>query len=127
MALRDVFSTMLSRPEPRSSGQQEESQDASGLFARPQGNRLLPPNTRAPHVLGAQPHTFARGREVAALLLWTLAVFVALALASYVGEPIPSGQVDPQTIAGENWVGPVGALLARWAVSLVGVMSWVVP
>lgn len=93
----------------------------------PRGGRVLPPNTRAPTVLGAQPHTFARGREVAALLLWTLAVFFALALASYAGEPVASGQVDAQTITGENWVGPVGASVARAAVTLVGVMSWVVP
>src|SRR5262245_30680216 len=52
----------------------------------------LPANTRTQAVLGAQPHTFARGREVAALLLWTLAVFFALALASYAGEPVASGQ-----------------------------------
>ncbi len=80
-------------------------------------------------MLGAQPHTFARGREVAALLLWTLAVFFSLALASYAGEPTPaSGPVDPATaISGENWVGPVGAAVARAAVSLVGLMSWVVP
>jgi len=80
-------------------------------------------------VLGAQPHTFARGREVAALLLWTLAVFVALALASYAGDPVPpQGEVDPATaIIGENWVGPVGAAVARVGVSLVGIMSWVVP
>ena len=79
-------------------------------------------------MLGAQPHTFARGREVAALLLWTLAVFFALALASYVGEPTPAtGQVEATPLTGENWVGPVGAVIARAAVSLVGVMSWVVP
>ena len=55
----------------------------------PRGGRGLPPNTRAPNVLGAQPQTFARGREVAALVLWTLAVFLVLALASYAGEPDP--------------------------------------
>ncbi|MBX3225011.1 MAG: DNA translocase FtsK 4TM domain-containing protein [Labilithrix sp.] len=77
-------------------------------------------------MLGAQPQTFARGREVAALLLWTIAVFFALALASYAGEPAIAGQADAPT-TGEDWVGPVGAVVARAAVSLVGVMSWVVP
>ena len=95
--------------------------------------RSLPPNTRAPSVLGNQPQTFARGREVAALLLWTLAVFFALALASYAGEP--GSAVAPATdgvesippIVGEDWVGVVGAVVAKCFVNLVGVMSWVVP
>ncbi|MBX3213278.1 MAG: DNA translocase FtsK 4TM domain-containing protein [Labilithrix sp.] len=93
----------------------------------PRGGRPLPQNTRAPNVLGAQPQTFARGREVAALLLWTLAVFFALALASYAGEPAVAGQTEPPSVTGEDWVGPVGAVVARGAVGLVGVMSWVVP
>ncbi|HVH40689.1 MAG TPA: DNA translocase FtsK 4TM domain-containing protein, partial [Labilithrix sp.] len=93
----------------------------------PRVGRALPPNTRAPSVLGAQPQSFARGREVAALLLWTLAVFFALALASYAGDPAATAPPDPQTITGENWVGPVGAAVARCVVSLVGLMSWVVP
>ena len=63
----------------------------SGLRARTD-TAFLPPNTRAPSVIGAQPPTFARGREVAALVLWTFAVFLGLALASYAGDPqIPLG------------------------------------
>ena len=55
-------------------------------------------------------------------------MFFSLALASFAGEPAaPAGQIDVSTIIGENWVGPVGAAVARSAVSLVGVMSWVVP
>lgn len=98
------------------------------IFA-PRGGRALPANTRAPTVLGTQPQTFARGREVAALLLWTLAVFFALALASYAGEPASVTPLpeDYTPIAGDNWVGMVGAAVARLFVSLVGVMSWVVP
>ena len=68
----------------------------------------LPANTKLPSVLGAQPASFARGREVAALLLWTFAVFLALALASYAGEPSVPGQEQTGTITGENWVGTVG-------------------
>src|ERR1043165_5421348 len=59
------------------------------------GGRSLPANTRAPTVLGTQPQSFARGREVAALLLWTLAVFFALALASYLGEPLSAAPPAP--------------------------------
>jgi S-DNA-T family DNA segregation ATPase FtsK/SpoIIIE len=97
----------------------------------PRGGRPLPANTRAPSVLGAQPQTFARGREVAALLLWTLAVFFALALASFAGDPAAANTVPvegaPPPLTGDNWVGPVGAVVARAFVSLVGMMSWVVP
>jgi S-DNA-T family DNA segregation ATPase FtsK/SpoIIIE len=97
------------------------------IFA-PRGGRPLPANTRAPTVLGTQPQTFARGREVAALLLWTLAIFFALALASYAGEPaMANPPADYVPMSGENWVGMVGAVVARTFVGLVGVMSWIVP
>ncbi len=99
------------------------------VFA-PRRSGLLPApaNTRLPSVLGAQPQTFARGREVAALLLWTFAVFLALGLASYAGDPQGTLTADGQlAILGENWVGPVGASMARSFVLLVGVAAWVVP
>ena len=91
-----------------------------------------------PSVLGAQPQTFARGREIAALLLWTFAVFLCLALASYAGDPaaaalaaatpaVPDAPPVVPAIIGENWVGPVGAAVARSFVTLVGVAAWVVP
>jgi S-DNA-T family DNA segregation ATPase FtsK/SpoIIIE len=128
MAFWDLFSGVRSRsPDLAEGGALARVGGPEPVFV-PQNGRPLPPNTRAPSVLGAQPHTFARGREVAALLLWTLAVFFALALASYAGESAaPAEQVDTATITGENWVGPVGAAVARAFVSLVGVMSWVVP
>ncbi len=98
------------------------------LFLPPRRGPVdLPANTKRPSVLGAQPPTFARGREVAALLLWTFAVFLALALASYAGEPTVPGQESANPITGENWVGAVGAAVARSFVSAVGVMAWVVP
>jgi S-DNA-T family DNA segregation ATPase FtsK/SpoIIIE len=80
----------------------------------------LPPNTRAASVLGPGAAAYARGREVAALLFWTLAAFVMLALASYAGDP-SAGASRP------NWVGPVGELCARGLVTIVGVVSWALP
>ena len=83
---------------------------------------LAPANTRMPSVLGLQPQTFARGREVAALLLWTFAVFLCLGLGSYAGDPAAPAVTDgPPAILGENWVGPVGAAVAKAFVTLVGV------
>ena len=69
-------------------------------------------NTRTPTVLGRGAAAYGRGREVAALVLWTLAAFLALAVASY---PAP------------NWMGPVGELSAHGLVSLVGVVAWALP
>jgi S-DNA-T family DNA segregation ATPase FtsK/SpoIIIE len=49
------------------------------------------------------------------------AVFVTLALASFSADPaIPE-------VVGDNWVGPVGAAVARALVQLVGVLAWSVP
>ncbi len=94
----------------------------------------LPANTRL---------TFARGREVAALLLWTAAIFAVLALASYAGDPsaapTPASPMDAlaggaeagaavgAAVVGPNWVGPVGAMCARAAVTVFGVMAWSFP
>ncbi len=100
------------------------------VFAPRRSSGLLPmpANTRLPSVLGPQPQTFARGREVAALLLWTFAVFLALALGSYAGDPQGTLSAEGQlAVIGENWVGPVGASVARSLVLLVGVAAWVVP
>ncbi len=97
---------------------------------RASGPALLsaPANTRMPSVLGTQPQTFARGREIAALLLWTFAVFLCLGLGSYAGDPGVAVVTDgPPAVIGENWVGPVGAAVARAFVTLVGVAAWVVP
>ena len=71
-----------------------------------------PSNTRSPTVLGRGAAAYGRTREVAALVLWTLAMFLGLALASY---PEP------------NWVGAVGEVFAGWLASLVGLVSWALP
>src|SRR5262245_5445437 len=91
--------------------------------AAAEGQASVPPppaNTRAPSVLGPGAAVYARGREVAALLFWTLAVFLGLALASYAGDPAGGS-------FGKNWVGPVGELSARGLVSVIGLASWAFP
>src|SRR5262245_57542021 len=87
------------------------------LFApRPASDQgPLPPNTRAPRIVGPGAVTYARGREIAALLLWTVALFLSLALGSYAD----SGEA--------NWVGPVGEVTARALVSAIGIIAWSVP
>jgi S-DNA-T family DNA segregation ATPase FtsK/SpoIIIE len=57
---------------------------------------------------------------VAALLLWLGALFLALGLASF-----ESGPGLPST--GGDWVGPVGAAVARALVAAVGFVAWAVP
>ncbi len=87
-----------------------------------------PSNSRVGSVVGRGAGVHGRGREVAALLLWTFALFLVLALGSYAGDP-PRG-IDAAasvTPPGENWVGPVGELVARGLVMLVGVVAWALP
>ncbi|WP_437956971.1 DNA translocase FtsK 4TM domain-containing protein [Sorangium sp. So ce119] len=66
-----------------------------------------------------QGHSYAR--DAAALVLLVSALYSALALASFRGDPL-----RPE-IAGEDWVGPVGAALAGASVEAVGVIAWFVP
>lgn len=63
----------------------------------------------------------ARGREAIALLLWTAALFITLALASFAGDPATG------TSTGSNWVGPVGEACARALVSTIGLTAWALP
>src|SRR5579884_2118025 len=76
------------------------------------GSAAPPANTRVPTVLGRGAAAYGRSREVAALAVWTLAVFLAMALASF-----------PEA----NWVGPVGEFFAGGLVQLVGVVAWALP
>ena len=104
--------------------------DAEPVFLPSAGRAPCPPTPALPSVLGAQPQTFARGREVAALLLWTFAMFLSLALASYAGDPgrrpAPAPTIRPRSRArtGSARSAPSSR---RAFVTLVGVAAWVVP
>ncbi len=71
--------------------------------------------------LGTESPVFRRGREAASLLLVAGALFVTLALASFQADPaVPE-------VVGADWVGPVGAAIARFLVGSIGVVAWAVP
>jgi S-DNA-T family DNA segregation ATPase FtsK/SpoIIIE len=61
------------------------------------------------------------GREAAALCLLMVALYLALALASL--ELGPDGSIVPD----HNWMGPVGAGIARLLAGGFGVVAWLVP
>ncbi len=92
----------------------------------PEAGVSLPSNMKLPKVLGTGADHYARGREIGALLLWTAALFLTLALASYAGDGTPPAEGVPAT-TGANWVGPVGEGAARGLVSLLGIIAWIVP
>jgi S-DNA-T family DNA segregation ATPase FtsK/SpoIIIE len=89
----------------------------------------FPTNTRVASVVGVGAGAYGRGREVAALLFWTAALFLALALGSYAGEPHGGiGDASAQvTEPGADWVGTVGEFCARFFVTLAGLVAWCVP
>ena len=62
-----------------------------------------------------------RGREAAALLLFAASVFLCLALASARFDPN-----DP-SVAGSDWVGPVGGAIATFLIQGFGLVSWLLP
>jgi S-DNA-T family DNA segregation ATPase FtsK/SpoIIIE len=64
-------------------------------------------------------HSFAR--EASAIVLFSGALFSALALVSYRCDP------SRPHVEGSNWVGPVGASIAEVLVTAVGAVSWLVP
>ncbi len=63
----------------------------------------------------------ARGLEVLAFLLFTVSLYLGLALSSLRLDP------DDPTLAGDNWVGPVGAMIAGVLVKGFGVVAWAAP
>ncbi len=91
----------------------------------------LPQNTRSATVIGPGAGAYPRGREIAALLFWTVTIFLVLALGSYAGDPAattPGAEVNGAPgVIGANWVGAVGEWAAHGLVSLVGVTSWLIP
>src|SRR5258708_11964361 len=89
------------------------------------GGAGLPANGRVATVVGKGAGAYGLSREAAALVLWTLAVFLGLALASYRGDP--SGSTGVPTPPGSDWVGVVGAGCARALVSAVGCIAWGLP
>src|SRR5579864_8944940 len=86
----------------------------------------LPANTRVPTVLGPGAAAYGRRHEVAALVLWTLAIFLALALGSYRGDPAGIAPSIPSPPGGD-WVGFAGRVAARGLVTLIGVVAWTLP
>ncbi|MGE0324506.1 MAG: DNA translocase FtsK 4TM domain-containing protein [Polyangiaceae bacterium] len=62
-----------------------------------------------------------KGREAAALLLFAIAVFLCLALASLRTDPM-----DP-ALEGADWMGPVGAFVAGILVRAFGLVAWFAP
>ena len=68
------------------------------------------------------------GARSPALLLGTVGVFLALALASYAGAPVgPDGVAAAAAPHGADWVGPVGESCARTLVTLLGWVAYAVP
>ncbi len=101
--------------------------DRASAPVRPGANPPgAPANTRVPTVLGRGAGAYGPLREATALVLWALALFLVLALASYQGDP---GGIAPAvpTPPGSDWVGPVGSVCARALVSLVGIAAWGLP
>ncbi len=62
-----------------------------------------------------------RGREAAALLLFAVAAFLCLALAS-----VRLDLNDP-SVSGADWVGPVGGAVAGFIVQGFGLVAWMAP
>ena len=86
------------------------------------------PSIRPAKVVGGGAVKFARGREVAALLLWASAIYLVLALASFKGDPHAVADAPAASVVvGADWVGVVGAFCARALVSTVGLVAWVLP
>lgn len=81
---------------------------------------FIPPSLARPHP-APQSELRTRGAEAWALILFFAGSFLVLALAS--------AAVDPQdpSITGSDWMGPVGASLARLLAEGFGAAAWWVP
>ena len=92
-----------------------EASDSSDLD---QGSKTPGGSSRT---TGRPPAKGGFAREAAAVLLIASALYTALALWSFQGDPL-----RPQ-IQGEDWVGPVGAAVASALVGYLGVVAWLIP
>ena len=88
----------------------DTERDDKGAAAEPSAAGAHAPRTM---------RTYAR--EAAALVLIASGLYWGLALASFEADPLRPA------VSGANWVGPVGEVLARSAVKLVGLVAWLVP
>jgi len=77
------------------------------------------PKNRVTEPAPGRLHTYAR--EAGALVLISSALYMALALASFRGDPM-----RPEVV-GADWVGPVGGLVAGGLAQAVGLAAWFVP
>ncbi|MCB9589259.1 MAG: DNA translocase FtsK 4TM domain-containing protein [Polyangiaceae bacterium] len=75
----------------------------------------------APAKVASHAEPLRKGREAAALLLFAIAVFLCLALASLRTDPM-----DP-ALEGADWMGPVGAFVAGILVRAFGLVAWFAP
>jgi S-DNA-T family DNA segregation ATPase FtsK/SpoIIIE len=84
---------------------------------------LEPPAAGAPVRTARRAPALVHGyaREAAALVLIATALFTALALLSFRGDPMRA------EVSGGDWVGPAGAVAARAAIEAVGISACFVP
>jgi len=87
------------------------------------GPSLESPSPSGPGIQREQPRSrfFGRLFETAALLLFTGAAFLFLALATARVDPL-----DP-SVHGANWVGPVGGNVAAVLIQGFGLVAWLLP
>ncbi len=76
---------------------------------------------RAGPVVPVGPAPLRRGREAGALLLFAVGAYISLGLGSLRCDP------DDPTLGGVDWVGPVGASMARLLVGSFGLVAWLLP
>src|SRR5947209_3347241 len=83
----------------------------------------VPAPTAATPARAAPAPRLAHGyaREAAALVLLATALFTSLALASFRGD-----RLRPE-VWGADWVGPIGALVARGGIESIGLAAWFFP
>jgi DNA segregation ATPase FtsK/SpoIIIE, S-DNA-T family len=96
------------------------------LFAPRRAQTASGPADVPAHAVDRKPSTRTRpvhsyAREAAAMVLLASALFSALALLSFRGDPL-----RPE-VAGQDWVGPAGAAVAGAAVQAIGLAAWFFP